>query len=170
MKLILPAQLQNLWLRWKSISPRERLYLSVCAGFIVLVLMYTLIYEPITKKVNTLSTEQLTQTALLQRMKPRITILKYQTHSSSSPISASELLSTIDTKIKSSRFASNVEEVSQSGTDGVQIKLKGVPFDNFLAWLGKMWTQNGIEVKRISAQRDATIGTSDVTVTLGIRS
>jgi general secretion pathway protein M len=154
--------------KWLSLNPRERLYVSV-AGIVVLVaVVYFWLINPLNNAVATTQSQLAYQQDLLTWMQPRVQSLRGQQKSGQQavPISTTELLPTIDQRLKNAAFASNIDSVTQNNANDVRITLKDVPFDELLNWLATQWQTSHINVTALDVQRGSKLGLVDANVVL----
>lgn len=153
--------------RWQSLAPRERKMLAVCAIVVGLLFLYYVIIQPLSNKVTQLQQDVQTQTELLAWMQPRVQRLQAQTQKTPArQLTTSQLLQMLNTSLKRTDFANNLQEVSQTQDGGVQITLQKVPFDKLVTWLVQQQKANHVEVSRMSAQRTDSIGLANVVLAI----
>lgn len=158
----------RLW--WDARSTREQLYLVIGGIVALFLILYLGLIAPINSAVVYLQTTVQRQQALVQWLMPRVPVLQRLTSSSSvaQPVTATNLLATVDTRLKQTQFARSVTEISQSDASSVRVTLNAVPFDDLLQWLAQQWQQSRIAVSQIDVQKTGDAGLAKVVVTLSI--
>jgi type II secretory pathway component PulM len=161
--------MNKLLLWWDARSVREQLYLAVGTVIAVFLIIYLALIAPINSAVSNLQIQVQQQQALAQWLTPRVPVLQRLSAKSvtAQPVTAANLLATVDTRLKQSQFAKSVAEISQSDASSVRITLNAVPFDDLLLWLAQQWQQSRIAVQQIDVQRSGDAGLAKVTVLLG---
>lgn len=157
----------RLW--WDARATREQLYLVIGSIIAVFLIVYFVLIAPINSAVTNLQTTLQRQQTLAQWLTPRVPVLQRLTGSSNvaQPVTAANLLATVDTRLKQSQFARSVTDISQSDASSVRVTLNTVPFDDLLQWLGQQWQQSRIGVIQIDVQKTGDAGLAKVVVTLG---
>jgi len=158
----------RLW--WDARATREQLYLVVGGVIALFLIIYLGIISPINSTVANLQTTVQQQQSLAQWLTPRVPVLQRLIGSSSvaQPVTATNLLATVDTRLKQTQFARSVTEISQSDASSVRITFNAVPFDDLLQWLAQQWQQSRIAVTQIDVQKSGDAGLAKVVVTLSI--
>jgi type II secretory pathway component PulM len=154
--------------KWTSLTRRERLLVSIGSIAVLILLVYYLLLAPLLTAVDNVKMQSTAQQNLLVWMQPRVGLLQSRSSSTSAgqAITASELLPTVDARLKQSDFAGSVGEISQTSTSGVRVALTNVPFDELMTWLTSQWQRSRIQVGDIDVQKTNKVGIVDVTLTL----
>ena len=160
--------LEKLKTKWQSLNARERLYIKIGSIFIVLLIIYSGLISPLNNRINNLQQQIKSQRGLALWMQPRVKALRGKTGNTAQiqTISASELLPTIDTRVKQSALGATVEEISQTNSGSVRITFKSVPFDQLMAWLIKQWETSHIAVSELDVQKGEKLGLVRAALTL----
>lgn len=155
---------------WQDLAARERGYLTILGLFLLVIIIYYAIYTPLNDSISDLQSQINYQQQIIQTIKPHVQQIKaLQTSGKqNNAVSASNLLSTVDSNLKSTGLSIYASEVSQTNDNGVQIKFTNVPFDRTVTWLVKLWQQYHIQVTRIDSQRSKTIGNVNMLLTLKV--
>ena len=158
----------RLW--WDARSVREQLYVALGAVIAVFLIIYLAVISPINSAVADLQIQVQQQQALAQWLAPRVPVLQRLAGKSGTvqPITATNLLATVDTRLKQSQFAKSVTEISQSDASSVRVSFNAVPFDDLMLWLAQQWQQSRIAVQQIDVQKTGDAGLAKVIVTLGV--
>ena len=154
--------------KWHSLQPRERYILLIGAVFIALLLFYSLVFNPLNLAASNARSNYAEQQALFTWMQPRVLVLQgnQPPHTPLQALSQSELLPTIDSRLKTTTFASTVQQVTQANSSDVRVMFKDVPFDDLLTWLISQWQTSRITVDEIDVQKGQKVGLTDVNLTL----
>jgi general secretion pathway protein M len=154
--------------KWNSLTNRERFLVSICTAVVFVGIIYYALVSPLLTSVSSSEQQADAQQKLLIWMRPRVNLLQNQSSSTvtSQTVTASELLPTVDARLKQADFASSVSEISQTADSGVRVALTNVPFDDLVTWLSRQWQRSKIQVSDIDVQKTEKVGIVNVTLTL----
>ncbi len=153
---------------WTQRNRREQYLLGAGSIFIVILLIYMLIWKPLTAQVATLRQDIIQDTSLLMWMNTaadKIEQFQQQGYvkkqSSNQPILVSAEQSLMQQKL--SQYVSNTQEVNDQA---LSITLKNIPFDLMVTWLETIWKKNNITVSTIKISKTNTVGVVNADVGL----
>ena len=154
--------------KWRSLQQREKTLLILCAIFISVLLLFYTLFNPLNQAASNAQSDYTYQQNLMTWMQPRVRALQgiKTPQSTVQVLSQAELLPTIDSRLKTTTFASTVQQVTQANSNGVRITFKNVPFDDLLTWLISQWQTSRITVSDIDVQKGNKVGLTDVNLTL----
>lgn len=140
---------------WSNLAPREKY--SVIGGSVVasLILLYTLIWSPITSQIITLREQIPREQKTLAWMKEadkQIELLKKDKISSGNK-SLSLRLNTVQEKIQHSPMGKNLTQLTQLNTDEIHCTFNNVDFDKLVTWLIDFSQQENISIEQASVHR-----------------
>ena len=160
--------IEKLKIKWQSLNIRERFYLKLGSIFIVLVIIYYGLISPLNNSIDNLQQQITAQRSLALWMQPRVKALRGEMGHAQQiqPISAGELLPTVDTRLKQTSFASMVTEISQTNNGSVRITFKSVPFDDLMSWLIKQWKTSHLAVSELDVEKGEKAGLVKATLTV----
>ena len=142
------------WLASKE--PRERLALITGSILLCLLLIYSLIVQPLVSGLNKrehLLEQQRETLAWMKQSAEEIKILKKFSSSRQSAGSKQSLLSTIDSTAKAARLREVIRRVEPQGNNQVQLWVEKAPFDPLLQWINTLQQRYAITVSSISIDR-----------------
>ena len=118
--------------KWSSLTSRERFLVGIGTMVVFIGIIYYALISPLLSSVISREQQAYAQQNLLMWMQPRVKLLQSQSNSTvtGEAITASELLPTVDARLKQADFASSVSEISQTADSGVRVALTNVPFDD----------------------------------------
>lgn len=156
--LNIKKQLEKIeWLQ--NLAPRERNLVYTAAILSILLMLYLLIWRPVSMSVSNMEKQ-------VQRLKKDNTTLlalqkeakTYQLggagQSRRQPMSGSLL-----TVVERTRTAGGLDQpdrLDPNGNNSVQVEYKNVPFDKMITWLGNLQRKYGIEVSNMSTEKTAS--------------
>lgn len=142
------------WLNSKD--PRERLILITGAIFLILVLLYSIVWQPLSSGFDNrkkLVANQRSTLAWIKQAAMEIKMIKSMGSGNSGANKKQPLLTTIDRTAKSAKLRDVIRRVEPQGNNQVQLWVEKAPFDPLLQWLGSLQTKFSIKVISISVER-----------------
>jgi general secretion pathway protein M len=157
----------NLKEKWQNLSAREQVYIVIAGILLIVTILYYGVISPLLNGVDDVKQRLHAQQTLSTWMTPRVAALSRISNTTPShPVTAANLLATVDTQLKQSNFAGAIGEISQTNTNQVHVTLKEVAFDDLMAWLVQQWQQSQIQISDFDAQKTDKPGMVSVTMTL----
>ncbi|MDH3325463.1 MAG: type II secretion system protein M [Gammaproteobacteria bacterium] len=151
---------------WQQLKPRERMLLMIGGVVFSILMLYLLMLEPLTNKVDKLSVKiekQKTQVQYLKTMAKEVAALqKSGGGSSSSKRQGQSLLVLVDRTSKQGKLGKNVTRVEPDGSARVRVWLEGAAFDDVTKWLAGLETQYNILVESAVIDKTELVGRVNV--------
>jgi general secretion pathway protein M len=152
---------------WENLADRERQIASVGAMFVGILVMYALIWSPLSdvvadRKMQVTTHRQVLQ--YLQHASQTIAQLKAQ----GVVVDAQgniDLLSLVEQTLSQQGLSTYLKQVQQPQQKQVNLIFENVPFDKLMQWL-QMMMQHGVDVQHFSATKLPAAGTAAVNMTL----
>lgn len=147
--------------RWQHLPSRERLALTLLAGFLALVLLYVMVWQPVVKRLERAREYYQSQQVLytyIQENAPKARGL-----GTAKVVLAPEQLQGLVTTSAQQRGLS-LERLDNDGSSGLLISLAKAPFEPLLLWLTELQSQ-GVRLSDVNLDRAET-GKVDAKVTL----
>lgn len=143
---------------WSTLQTRERLMVvigALCLGIIVLWLM---VWEPLSTRRDELSQRVEAAQETLVWMQQASRQIEQQRTIRDDGIAAStddgrSLLSVIDASAKQANLRKPIQRMDPQGDNGVDLWIEGVDFDELVRWLSRLQREHGIEIESISVDR-----------------
>lgn len=156
---------------WESLLDRERQMISVGSAIVGLLIIYALIWSPLSDAVLDRKTQVESQRQLLIYLQHASVKIK-QLKASGITVDAvvdnnAGLLALVEQTLGSLQLNSYLKQVQQPQQNQIALTFEKVPFDKLMQWLQMLSTMHGIHVQNLSATRLAVIGTADVQMVLG---
>jgi type II secretory pathway component PulM len=152
---------------WINLGLREKQTLSVGGLFLILLLLYEIIWAPISNHNDNLRSEIARNQKLLiwmQEANQRAETMQKMLQSTSSAKTSAALLNLLQKQIKTSPFENNLLQMTQAENNAVQLSFQKVNFDALIKWLTVLWKNQGLTVKQITVTPNGPLGVVDVTV------
>jgi type II secretory pathway component PulM len=152
---------------WINLGLREKQTLSVGGLFLILLLLYEIIWAPISNHNDNLRSEIARNQKLLiwmQEANQRAETMQKMLQSTSSAKTSAALLNLLQKEIKTSPFENNLLQMTQAENNAVQLSFQKVNFDALIKWLTVLWKNQGLTVKQITVTPNGPLGVVDVTV------
>jgi general secretion pathway protein M len=137
--------------RWHGMPPRDRLALGLLGGFMTLVLLYLLLWRPVSQNLEQARGYLQQQRALhayLQEHAPQVRDLQGRPQQAS--IDATALQGLVTSSAASQGL--NVERLDNQGDGGLQVSLQPTEFSRLLRWLVSLEEQ-GVRVDEAGLER-----------------
>lgn len=144
----------NAW--WQNLSSRERSLVSGLGVIVGILLIYFIIWQPISSGVETLKQGVTNNRALLSWMQQVAIVIQqnqYNQDDSAQTTPADQRLAVIQTSLKNTNFNKHVTQIEQTNQNDVRIVIRSVSFDDLTDWLVLLWKQNGIIVTDLTLKR-----------------
>ena len=139
-----------LMLRWQGLPPRDRLALGLLAAFLLLVLLYLLLWRPVSQNLERARgflQQQRTLHAYLQEHAPQVRVRQVVPQASIEPAALQGLVTA-----SAASQGLNVERLDNQGDGGLQVSLQPVEFARLLQWLVSLQEQ-GVRVEEAGLER-----------------
>ena len=147
---------------WQQLKPRERMLIMVGGGIFSVLMLYLLVLEPFTIKVDELTVKVEKQQALNQWLKKsaaEVSKLKGAGASSSSGSrSGQSLLVLVDRTSKQGKIGKSITRIEPDGSARVRVWLESVPFDDLTKWMGSLEAKYQILVETAVVDKTNTVG------------
>ena len=138
-----------------GLEPRERMLISGGAVVLVLLLLYVMIWEPISSNYRTLKESVAEQKQTLVWMKQsaaQIKALQRSSPGAARGLGGRSLLAVVDKSARSGGLGEAIKRIEPDGGKGVKVWLEGVAFDPMILWLGKLTRTYRIETSIITIE------------------
>ncbi len=147
--------------RWQHLPSRERMALLVLSGFLVLVLVYVMVWQPIVQRVDRARSYYQSQQVLYTYIQENAA--KARQLGAAKTVLAPEQLQGLVTSSAQQRGLT-LERMDNDGSSGLLISLAKAPFEPMLLWLSELQRQ-GVRLSEVNLDR-ADTGKVDAKVTL----
>lgn len=154
---------------WESLLDRERQMVSIGAAIVGVLMIYALIWSPLSDAVLDRKTQVESQQQLLiylQHAATKIGRLKASGITVDATADNTGLLALVEQTLGSQQLNSYLKQVQQPQQNQIALTFEKVPFDKLMQWLQMLSTTHGIHVQNLSATRLVVIGTADVQMVL----
>ena len=150
------------WLN--NLQARERNLILGAALILAALLLYLLLWEPVSKKVTSLKgsvSAQQTQLVWMQQASREVRTL--QKNPASGPVGnqGTSLIRAVETSAKETGMRSSVTRMEPQGSDKITVELRGAEFDGLVDWIGILTHQYGASVNQFSATKTDAQGRVD---------
>ena len=139
-----------------GLEPRERQLVSGGAAVLALLLLYTMIWEPIVSGYRNLQEDVAQQTETLAWMQQAAAQIRGLQRSDAGGaargLGGRSLLAVVDQSARSGGLGNAIKRIEPDGSKGVKVWLEGVAFDPMILWLGKLTKTYQIETSLITIE------------------
>ena len=152
---------------WEQLSNRERVWVGGGAILLIIILIYTFLWLPLSNAADRAQSKAHSQVQLLQWMRRadrRIEIARAQGMDLSSaqlPV----LLTAVETAFSQCQLSQYIKSVQQSTSIKVSMRLHKVPFDAFIHCVHGLAQHEGITPRQLKVTAAPTPGLVDLQIT-----
>lgn len=153
---------------FENLQPRERLYVIGGGICLLILLLYTMVWAPLSSKVTSARKTVAQQREDLEWMRAaseQVQKLGLNRPSARGSRNRS-LLAVVDQDIQAAQLKSALQRMEPEGSQSVKIWINKGSFDALIGMLGKLETEQGVSVKSLSINPTDTQGLVDARVTL----
>lgn len=139
--------------RWHALPARDRLALSLLGGFLLLVLLYLLLWQPASQNLEQARSflqQQRTLHAYLQEHAPQMQTLQGRPQVNVDPAALQGLITG-----SAAGQGLTIERLDNQGDGGLQVSLQPTDFARLLRWLMSLEAQ-GVRVEEAGLERAKT--------------
>lgn len=153
---------------FENLQPSERLYVIGGGVGLVVLLLYLMVWAPLSGKVKSsreIVAQQRADVEWMRAASEQIKKLGLNRPSQRSGINRS-LLAVVDQDIQAANLKGALQRMEPDGTRSVKIWINKGSFDALIGMLGKLETEQGISVQMLSINPADTPGLVDARITL----
>jgi general secretion pathway protein M len=151
--------LEQLYARWRTLQPRERLVLGGGGTLALIMLGYALFWAPLQRDLSHLRTAVPKERAQLMQMRTQVREIASLRARAPAAGNSSNLLSTLERSAQEHQLRQYITRMEPDAVNGVRVSLDAVSFSALLQWLADLQKQAGVraDTATIAAQADAGI-------------
>ena len=152
---------------WLGLAERERRLLKAGAVLVVLLLGWTLVWEPLQRSRDDWRQRAIAAEASLQWMRAASRELAQRGPAAQPPAPDSRsLLARVDSGARDAGLGGALVRVEPTGPDQVRMQFQQAGFDPLMDWLQQLAAQQGVRVAELSVRRAQGVGLVDARVGL----
>lgn len=158
--------MNNTW--WQQLSSRERSLVSALGVAVCLLLVYFIIWQPISNGVEASKQKVSYNRSLLSWMQ-KVTVVLQQNPSqnnSTQTTAADQRLAVVQASLKETSFNKHVTQIEETNQNDVQVSIKTADFDDLTDWLVLLWKQKGIIANELTLKKLNNQGMVSATIVL----
>lgn len=153
---------------WENLLDRERKILSVSGGALAILLIYALIWSPLSGAVLDKEKEVSSQQQVLQYLR-HVAETVQQIKSSGVNLQATvsgDLLTAAEQTLSQQDLSSYLKQVQQQKQNQLSLTFEKVPFDELMQWLQTFSVTHAARITQLSATRLPVMGEANVKIVL----
>ena len=153
-----------------SLEQRERRLVISGAALLGLMLIYLIVWEPLTDKVNNLrvsTSEQNTTLLWMRQAAQEVKKLRGSGEARTKSTGNQSLLSVVDRTAKSGRLGTALKRVQPDGEQRVRVWMEAASFDDVMRWLVLLDTRYGVHVESSVFEMKQESGRVDARLVFG---
>lgn len=145
---------------YANLDQREKRLISVAAAMLVLLLLYTAVWKPVSGEYHRLGNSITEKEKTLAEMEVLAVQAKQLQRNArnSAHINKGSLLGTIDRTAKSNGLGDALKRVRPEGENKASVSLEGAQFDRVIGWLEKLQRLQGISIVSSSIETQEESG------------
>ena len=155
--------------RWQHLSLAEKKVVVIGSAVIIPLLIYALVFSPLSNSVQTLRDQVQKNQRLLawmQQNDEKIRALEKVQHPASEEKSSTALLSLIQNALNQSTIGKNISQLQQAEGNAIQIKFQQVNFDSLMQWLIPFCQARQLVITQMTIKPMTATGTVDAELKL----
>ena len=136
-----------------NLQPRERMIVIVGGAITLLILLWALIWNPITSRTAELRDEVNSDRELLAWMQDASARIK--TAESSGAIKVKNnvnIITAVESTAKRNGLKTAISSMKPDGDNKINLDIKDASFDDMIRWQGQLLTEYGIRAEQFSAK------------------
>jgi len=146
------AQMENSHLlqRWRALAARDRLSLSLLAGFLLLVILYLTLWQPAQQKLEAARGAFEQQRALFAYLQTKEPLARSLASKPQAELDPARLQGLVTASAAEQGLA--IERMDSDGDGSVQVSLQPAPFAQLLRWFAALEEQ-GVQIAEAGLDR-----------------
>ncbi|MEE8387130.1 MAG: type II secretion system protein M [Acidiferrobacterales bacterium] len=143
--------------RWREISTRERLLLTVAVAITLVTAVYLGLWKPVHQHLDHLRTaapEARMQLAWMRNQRSLVSSIKNKQRASP----AADILSIIETSITTHGLSEQVSQLEPVEPNGARLKFKDASFNAITKWISALGRQHGIIIDKANFDKSNKTG------------
>lgn len=151
-----------------SRSTRERLLLTLAAAGLSLLMLYLLIWEPLSTAITRQQAHAVKQRDTLAWMQQAATEVRtLRARATTDADSSVSLLTLVDRTARQAGIRERVRQLKPTQDDVLQLWMEQVSFDTLIEWLGALEARHAVSVRSATIEQREHNGLVDVRINLG---
>ncbi|OGT45518.1 MAG: hypothetical protein A3E83_05590 [Gammaproteobacteria bacterium RIFCSPHIGHO2_12_FULL_41_20] len=154
---------------WQQLELREKKILASGGAILVILLIYLLVWSPLTNKVATLRqaiSKNQRLLAWMQQADKQMQGLSGKSTAVQFATTPAALLGSLQSSIQKAGLAHQLTQIKEGGDETILLQFKAVDFDTLINWLVQAQHQQGFKVSHMSVVKTAVSGVVNVDITL----
>lgn len=151
---------------WKNLTKQQQQIYLLCAGIFAILIIYFLIWTPISTGVDNQRRKVHANQSLLQWMKMYDAKINSFQKDQPKTSSTESLVSAVQSSLKQEDFSGKLLQLQEVGPDAVLIHWQNINFDKMITWLIVFSTQHQLAITVFAVTPSATIGLVDAQLQL----
>ncbi|MDH5693265.1 MAG: type II secretion system protein M [Gammaproteobacteria bacterium] len=145
---------------WMQLRPREQTLIGTAAVLIGLMMVYSIVWEPVVDNVAHLKVQVKEEQDLVVWMQNAAKEVKQLTRGQGGNRSTQgqSLLAIIDSSAKIAKLEQAVKRVEPDSQNKVRVWLESAVFDDVAKWLAALSSTYGVEIESASIDKEAVSG------------
>lgn len=153
------AQINPLRVRYEALQPREQTLVSIAAVMVIVALLYSAIWQPISRHRTQLAAELESARAVAGNLAQAEADMRFAAPRSA-PVVGSDvsLLTAVDQAAKNGTLKKPPARLQPDGDNQARIWFEDVEFDVLLRWMSDLQSRYGVKIEVADIERQPTPG------------
>ena len=150
---------------WQQLKPRERMLVTIGGVIFSVLMLFILVLEPLTEKVDKLTVtveKQKAQVQWLKKTAGEVKLLQKSGSGSGNRRQGQSLLVLVDRTSKSGKLGKSISRIEPDGSARVRVWLENAGFDDLTRWLAQLETKYNILVESAVVDKTGSVGRVNV--------
>lgn len=136
--------------RWAGLPPRDQVALLLLGGFLALVLLYLLLWQPVAQQAQVAREAYQQERELYQYLQANAPQVRAAPEQSQTPVEAAQLQGVVArTAVE---HGLSLERLDSEGSGRVQVNVQAAPFTDLLAWWVELEAR-GVRIDSLALNR-----------------
>ena len=140
---------------YTNLQERERLIIIAAVVILIPLMLYLVLWEPLSRQVDTLRNNvgaAQAQVAWIQQSSQEAKSLQANSGAPSAKLNVS-LISAVETTANQRGIRPQIKRIEPQGNQKISIEIDDASFDKVISWISQLQTEYGASVTQLSASR-----------------
>ncbi|MGB5352203.1 MAG: type II secretion system protein GspM [Woeseia sp.] len=136
---------------FETLEARERVFVSVAAGFVIFAIYWFLIWQPLARGEEDLSARiENWQSSLAELRGLRGQLQGASPANNQAAGQNQSLVVIVDNTLRARSLYSSLQRSQPTNTNGIRVEFEDIAFDDLMLWLGDIGLAHGLQVQTAS--------------------
>lgn len=152
---------------FETLQERERLIIIAAGVLLVPLLLYLLLWEPLSKSISNLQTSINAAEGQVRWMQAASLEVKDLRKSGNAPqASGGSMINSVESSANGAGLRSAIQRMEPQGSNKISLEMRDADFDALILWLGQLEKKFGINASQFNATPSRNPGRVDARISL----